>query len=288
MIWLIGNKGMLGSEVESILKLKSLGYFTTDMDCDISSPEALKSAASDKKIDWIINCSAYTAVDAAEDNSVTAFKVNAEGAGNIADIAKNKGAVLIHISTDYVFNGSKQGPYTESDIPDPQGVYGRSKAVGEHLITEKIKKFFIIRTAWLYGKNGSNFVQTMLRLLKEKDNISVVNDQFGSPTYAPDLAELVVHIITCRSKKYGIFHYSNEGELSWFDFAGEIFNIGKTIGILNKSCRIDAVSTSKFPTKAKRPVNSVLSKEKIKQELSITVPDWKDSLKKYLLKEKIQ
>jgi len=279
---------MLGSEIETLLKKKKLDYYATDKDCDITSLSELNNFTDNKKINWIINCSAYTAVDAAEDNTETAFKVNAEGTGNIADIAKNKDATLIHISTDYVFNGSKQGPYTESDIPNPQGVYGRSKAAGEQLITEKIKKFFIIRTAWLYGRNGNNFVQTMLGLLREKENISVVNDQFGSPTYAPDLAELVVYIITGKSKKYGIFHYSNEGELSWFDFTKEIYNTGKTIGILSKSCRIDAVSTDKFPTKAKRPVNSVLSKEKIKQELNITVPFWKDSLKKYLLKEKIQ
>ena len=282
MIWLIGNKGMLGSEVESILKLKNLEYFATDMDCDITDKEALYKAAADIKIDWIVNCSAYTAVDAAEDNKELAFKVNSAGPGNIAEIANIKKAVLIHISTDYVFNGSMKEPYKENDPIDPQGVYGASKAAGEQLITEKIKKFFIIRTAWLYGKNGNNFVKTMLKLFKDKDSIDVVNDQFGSPTYAPDLAEAVMGFINQESENYGIYNYSNEGTISWFDFAKEIYNQGKTTEILNSSCNIQAVSSDKFPTKAKRPVNSVLSKEKIKKELNISVPLWKDSLKNYL------
>jgi len=287
MIWLIGNRGMLGSEIEKQLILKKLDYTATDMDCDITSLPALNNFADNKKIEWIVNCSAYTAVDAAEDNRETAYKINAEGTGNIAEIAKTKGAALIHISTDYVFNGSKKEPYTENDPIDPQSIYGASKAAGEKEITETVKKFFVIRTAWLYGRNGNNFVKTMLRLFKEKDSINVVDDQFGSPTYAPDLAETVIEFITRKSKNYGIYHYSNEGKISWFDFAEEIYNQGRSLKILDSSCTIHPVSSGKFPTKAKRPVNSVLCKDKIIEELNISVPFWKDSLKNYLKKEKL-
>lgn len=286
MIWLIGNKGMLGSEVEKQLILKKLDYTATDMDCDITSLSALNSFVDNKKIEWIINCSAYTAVDAAEENRELAFKINADGTENIAKVSKTIGAKLIHISTDYVYNGEKRDPYIETDTLDPQSVYGSSKALGEQKIIETINRFFIIRTAWLYGKNGNNFVKTMLGLFKEKDSIKVVNDQFGSPTYAPDLAEAVIYFITRKSENYGIFHYSNEGGISWFDFAVEIFNTGKLMGIVKTPCKIEAVSSDKFPTKAKRPLNSTLSKDKIRKELNISIPFWKDSLKNYLNKEK--
>lgn len=288
MIWLIGNKGMLGSEIEKLLKLKKIDYFATDKDCDITDPAALSSAAADKKIDWIINCSAYTAVDAAEDNEKSAFRINSEGVGNIADIAGRKNAVLIHISTDYVFSGSKKEPYKEEDKPDPESVYGASKASGEKLIMERLKKFFIIRTAWLYGKNGKNFVNTMLTLFTEKERIRVVNDQFGSPTYAADLAKTVIEIVNGKSEEYGIYHFTNGGETTWFDFAREIYRKGERLGILSKPCRIEPVSTDEYPTKAKRPAYSLLSKEKIKNKLNITVPHWKNSLEDYLKKENMQ
>lgn len=274
MIWLIGNRGMLGTEVEALLRQRNLPYFASDKEVDITEPEQLQQFVAGKPLSWIINCSAYTAVDRAEDEPALAFRVNADGPRNIAEIARNKGAKLIHISTDYVFDGTKEGAYLETDIPNPLGVYGRSKYQGEVHIQKTLKDHFILRTSWLYGKHGNNFVYTMLRLFKERDEVRVVGDQWGSPTYAPDLAGALLEIIHLNSVTYGIYHFTNEGEVSWYDFACEVYRMARNKQLLTKDVVIQRIVTEDYPTKAQRPQNSYLSKEKIKSAFNIFVRPW--------------
>jgi len=291
MIWLIGNKGMLGTELSLLLEKYGYSYIGTDCEIDITAPAALGDfirTQQDRKqqINWIINCAAYTAVDKAEDETEKCRKLNTTGAGNIASCAKSINAKLIHISTDYVFNGQGNKPYTEEDPTDPIGVYGLTKRDGEIKVFEENKNSYIIRTAWLYGKYGNNFVHTMLKLMKERDKIKVVNDQRGSPTWAFDLAETVIDFIkvgqTGKDVPYGIYHFTNEDEISWFDFAREIYNQGRALGILTKDCDVMPCTSSEFPAKVKRPAYSVLDKNKIKAALEINIPTWEKSLKEFL------
>ena len=286
MIWLIGNKGMLGTELSLLLESSGLPFTGTDRGVDITDPAALKSFIQTQPVDWIINCAAYTAVDRAEDDAENSRLLNTEGPRNIAALAKETGARLIHISTDYVFNGQGSKPYTEDDTPDPIGVYGLTKRNGEIKALEANEKTYIIRTAWLYGKYGNNFVHTMLRLMKERESVSVVNDQRGSPTWARDLAETVIKFITAagegRTIPYGIYHYTGEAEITWFDFAREIHTQARALGILTKDCRITPCTSADFPSKVKRPAYSVLDKRKIKNTLGITVPLWDKSLRSFL------
>lgn len=283
MIWLIGNKGMLGSDVDFFLKEAHKDYTASDIEVDITDLEELKRFISDKKIDWIINCSAYTAVDKAEDEPEKAFKINAEGALNIAKIAREKGAKLIHISTDYVFDGEKNGSYTEDDDPNPMGVYGKSKLEGEKNIQNIIEKYFILRTAWLYGKNGDNFVYTMLRLFKEKEVVKVVSDQWGTPTHTKDLAGTIIKIIQDKSDKYGIYHFTNEGRTNWYEFAKAIYKRAKKHKLIKKDLNIIPITTEEYPTKAVRPKNTFMSKEKIKSSFGIKIRDWGNSLEEFLM-----
>jgi dTDP-4-dehydrorhamnose reductase len=287
MIWLIGNKGMLGTELSLLLKKNGLDFIGTDIEVDITNIAILRDFTKQNSfIKWIINCAAYTAVDKAEDDKETCHLINIEGSRNIAAAAKEIGAVIVHISTDYVFNGRGIKPYTEEDETDPIGIYGLSKRFGEIKILEENNKSFIIRTAWLYGKYGNNFVHTILRLIKEKDNISIVNDQIGSPTWARDLAQMLIEFYKQSSEgrtiPYGIYNYTNEGEITWFDFAKEIYKQAKNIGILKKDCEINSCTSAEFPAKVTRPAYSVLDKTKIKNTLGISIPDWHESLKLFL------
>lgn len=282
MVWLIGNKGMLGSDVEYLLRKNSISFCASDREVDICDIEQLRKFSAGKDIIWIINCSAYTAVDRAEDEPEMAYKINADGVQNIALIAKENNAKLIHISTDYVFDGAKNGPYAETDKTNPAGVYGKSKLDGEDRIRKTLSYYFIIRTAWLYGKNGNNFVHTMLRLFKEREEVRVVRDQWGSPTYSLDLAEAILKIITDNSNKYGVFHFTNEGRTNWHEFASEIYRIAVDKKLLQKQVRIVPIATSEYPTKAVRPANSYLLKDKIKSELGVTCRDWKTALKEFI------
>ncbi|GBU26632.1 dTDP-4-dehydrorhamnose reductase [Treponema sp. R8-4-B8] len=291
MIWLIGNKGMLGTELSLLLEKSGYSFIGTDREVDITTTAALGDfihTQQDKKqpIDWIINCAAYTAVDKAEDEIEICKKLNTTGAGNIASCAKNINAKLIHISTDYVFNGQGNRPYKEEDATDPIGVYGLTKRDGEIKVFEENKNTYIIRTAWLYGKYGNNFVHTMLRLMKERDKVKIVNDQRGSPTWAFDLAEAVIAFIKAeqagKDVPYWIYHFTNEGEISWFDFAREIYDQGRAIGILTKNCDVMPCTSAEFPAKVKRPAYSVLDKSKIKATLKINIPTWDISLKEFL------
>lgn len=282
MIWLIGNRGMLGTEVAALLDRQKRLYVSTDMEVDITNFEQLRKFVSNKPISWIINCAAYTAVDKAEDEPDLAFKINADSSRNIAEIAKNKDAKLIHISTDYVFDGTKEGAYLETDLPNPISVYGKSKFKGETNIAETVKSHFIIRTAWLYGKNGNNFVRTMLRLFKEKTEIKVVADQWGNPTCACDLAGAIIRIIDIDPVTYGFYHFTNDGRASWHQFATEIYNLAEIEGLIDRPVRVLPVATDQYHTKAKRPANSCLSKEKISRDFNISIKPWKESLARFI------
>jgi dTDP-4-dehydrorhamnose reductase len=307
MLWLIGNKGMLGTELSLLLEKRGVPFTGTDREVDITDPAALAAYAAalwPGKADgaednrWIVNCAAYTAVDKAEDDGETCRRLNTLGAANIASTAQNAGARLIHISTDYVFDGrgipagtvsgeSEKGsvprPYREDDPTNPIGVYGLTKRDGEREVMKSNPQSYIIRTAWLYGKHGNNFVATMLRLMNERDKVKVVNDQRGSPTWARDLAETIIEIIkTDRKPAYGIYHYTGEGSISWFDFAVKIYDTGRACGLLKKDCAVEPCASAEFPARVKRPAYSVLDKTRIKAALGISIPEWNKSLEKFL------
>ena len=297
MIWLIGNKGMLGTELSLLLEKYGIPFIGTGREVDITDPEAFRNftlaqpdgklpSADEQLSDWIINCAAYTAVDKAEDDKENCRLLNVEGPRNIAMLAKEMGARLIHLSTDYVFNGQGSKPYTEEDATDPTSVYGLTKRDGEKKVLKENAESYIIRTAWLYGKHGNNFVHTMLRLMAERESVSVVNDQRGSPTWTHGLAETIIEFIRMTDKgktiPYGIYHYTNEDEITWFDFAREIYRQGRELGRVAKNCEVKPCTSAEFPSKVKRPAYSVLDKSRIKNALGVAVPSWKESLTGFL------
>ncbi len=284
MIWLIGNKGMLGTELRLLLEGRGLDYVGTDSEVDIASPRDLESFASaqSEKIDWIVNCAAYTNVDKAEDETEPARKINADGPRNIGRLAHKIGSKVLHVSTDYVFDGNGTRPWREGDPANPIGVYGLTKRDGERALLEENKPSYIVRTAWLYGKHGKNFVSTMLRLMKEKSEIGVVSDQRGTPTWARDLAEALIAIITTPEVPFGIYHCTGGGETTWHAFAMEIHRLGRELGLLGKDCAIKPLSTDEYPAKVRRPSYSVLDTGKIQRALHIEIPDWKKSLAAFL------
>lgn len=275
-----GANGQLGKSIEELFSTNEDNIqfiFTTKAELDISIKSEIDDFFNKNNFDYCINCAAYTDVEHAERDSKSAFKVNAEGAKHLAQICKDTNTVLIHISTDYVFDGSKKEPYTEFDTPNPINEYGKSKLLGEQYIQEILAKYFIIRTSWLYSEYGNNFMKTMIRLSKERNEFGVVRDEISTPTYTKDLVEVVVNIINTKTNKYGIYHYSNEGVISWYDFAKAIFEI------TDINITLNPIQTDAYPTLAKRPHFSVLDKTKIKLTLGIKIPHWKDSLKKAIL-----
>lgn len=286
MVWLIGSKGMLASEIAAQLNQHNIQWIGSDREVDITDKVAVEAFVqqnfSSASLQWIINCAAYTAVDKAEDDHAVAQKLNADALINICTAAKKYGARLIHFSTDYVFDGTSSVPYIETDSANPQSVYGCTKLQGEQNIVGLLPEHYIIRTAWLYGRNGANFVSTMLRLMNEKDSLKVVNDQRGSPTYAVDLAKAVLRIIQFDNHRYGVYHYSNEGNITWYDFACEIYRQGKRMGLIKKDCSVEPCTSSEFPQKAHRPSFSLLNKQKIKETFSLSIPQWNESLSSYL------
>lgn len=274
-ILVTGSSGQLGSE------LKKTGFtaldevfFTDVADLDITDKKAIEEYVRRNDIDTIVNCAAYTAVDGAEDEPEKAALINTEAVKNLAEVANREGCLLIHVSTDYVFDGTASEPYTEKSLTNPQSVYGRTKLAGEQAIKKTGCLAIIIRTAWLYSEFGHNFVKTMLRLAQEKGELKVVADQVGTPTYAADLAAAIVRIVADENvaDKTGIYHFSNEGECSWFEFAREIV---QQAGI---EATVEPLTTEQYPTKAKRPAYSVLDKTKIKREFGVEVPEWKEAL----------
>lgn len=282
MIWLIGNHGMLGSEVEILLKKNYFPFITSDKEVDITDYTALENYGHGKKIEWVINCSGYTQVDKAEEETKQVFKINRDGVRNIALYCMKRKVRLIHISTDYIFDGDKDNVrgYREEDKANPLSVYGKSKLAGEEEIKRVLNEFFIIRTAWLYGLSGHNFISTMLGLFQKREKVEVVYDQRGSPTYANDLAEVILKIIQSGSRKYGIYHFSNEGVTNWYEFALAIYSKAKKLDLVSngKEVEIKAIKTEEYPTAAARPKNSILSNDKIKKEFNLDIRDWKEAL----------
>ena len=281
-ILITGANGQVGEAFQSLLENKKRTddvnhfYFTSKETLDISDKESLEAFVDKYNIDIIVNSAAYTAVDSAEENEALAYKVNKEAVENLAEISKQYGIQLIHISTDYVFDGTSHTPLLETDSVNPQGIYAKSKRAGEEAILSiKPAGAIIIRTSWVYSTTGQNFVKTMLRLGTQKDEINVVCDQIGTPTYARDLARAILTMIESEheSKEVEIYHYSNEGNCSWYDFAQAIFEIAQV------DCKVNPISTKAYPTPAKRPSYSVLNKEKIKKEYQLNIPYWRDSLK---------
>lgn len=270
-----GSNGQLGSEIKELSPQYKYNFFFTDrMKLDISDINAIKKFIELNNINIIINCAAYTAVDKAESDEVNANKINHLAVKNLAKIAKEQNIKLIHISTDYVFDGTNFKPYTEDDKTNPNGVYGKTKLDGENAMREiNPNNSIIIRTSWVYSSYGANFVKTMIRIGKEKDSLGVIFDQVGTPTYARDLAKAILEVLPkIKSEKVEIYNYSNEGVLSWYDFAKEIMTMAKV------DCQINPIETKEYPTPAKRPHYSLLNKAKIKKEFNLTIPYWKDSL----------
>lgn len=285
MIWVIGYKGMLGSEICRQLAENNIQFVRSDVDVDITDIKALDQFAKCWAVTWIINCAAYTAVDKAESDIELAHKLNVEGPENIAKVAKKYGAKLIHISTDYVFDGTGNTPRTEDMPVAPIGVYGVTKAKGEEAVRNNTDKYYILRTAWLYGWAGKNFVYTMIRAMNTHDAVKVINDQKGTPTFAGDLAKVIFQIIDDKTVSYGTYHVTDLGEITWWDFTNEIKKQGIEAGWINetgKNCVVNPCTTDEYPTPAKRPAYSVLSKDKIQKTLGITLPYWKESLKVFL------
>lgn len=275
-ILVTGANGQLGNEIRLLGNASANKYIFTDVaELDITNKQTVQKFVADKNIAVIINCAAYTAVERAEDESEKADLINHIAVKNLAEVTKTYNAVFIHVSTDYVFGGMGNLPFLEDDEVNPLGVYGKTKLAGEQTIKESGCKALIFRTAWLYSSFGNNFVKTMIKLTSEKESIKVVYDQVGSPTYAGDLAKLIFDIVETR--KYigneGIYHFTNEGVISWYDFAVEI---AKLAG--NTKCKINPCRSEEFPTKVKRPAYSVLDKAKIKKTFSTEIPYWKDSL----------
>lgn len=269
-----GSKGQLGKELHNILGGQPNIFYTDREKLDITDEKAVKAYINRHSIDTVINCAAYTAVDKAEDEPELANAVNNIGAGLLAKHAKT----IIHISTDYVFDGTGHVPYKPEDTTNPVSVYGRTKLAGEQAVLAKAETAIIIRTAWVYSPYGGNFVKTMLRLGKERDSLNVVADQIGSPTYARDLAEAIVQILPqIKQCTKQIVHYTNEGICSWYDFATAIM---EEAGL---SCKVTPIETSEYPTKAKRPAYSVLETDRIQKLYGITIRHWRDALKDYFL-----
>lgn len=272
-----GASGQLGQSIKHIAETyKQVDFIYTDADeADITDPVKLKALFKKYTPDFCINAAAYTAVDKAESEHETAYNINAEGPKNLAEVCNEFDTALIHISTDFVFDGKKKEPYTEGDMTNPLGVYGETKRDGELVIQNTAKKYYILRTSWLYSQFGNNFMKTMLRLAEQRDSLGVVSDQTGTPTHAVDLAKAIMQIITSGKEAYGLYHFSNEGVANWYDFAKQIFKINNVV------IDLKPILTSAYPTPAKRPEYSVLSKQKIKDTFGITINKWEESLEQY-------
>ncbi|AFL82372.1 dTDP-4-dehydrorhamnose reductase [Aequorivita sublithincola DSM 14238] len=278
-VLIFGGDGQLGWSLKKVVgNTESLFqyHFLGSKEGDVLDVASLDLLFQKYKPAYIVNCAAYTAVDKAEEDIDAAFDINAQGAENLGILCKDNNSCLIHISTDFVFDGIKTSPLKEEDNTNPIGVYGLSKLKGEEAIRRSDCEYFILRTSWLYSEFGNNFLKTMLRLAETKKSLSVVADQVGTPTYAGDLAQFIVYLISNNKSGRDTYHYSNEGVASWYDFAREIFAVAKL------DVKLEPIPTENFPTLAKRPAYSVLSKEKLRTDFNYNIPNWKDSLKECL------
>lgn len=288
VVLVTGANGQLGQSLQFIAgKYPDIQFvFCDSATLDITNPNTIGQVFKQYQPNYCINAAAYTAVDKAESEPQKAQLINVSGAQNIAKACKENNCVLLHVSTDFVFDGNKknatqsaiENPYTEEDMPNPTGIYGQTKLDGEKAIQSVFDNYYIIRTSWVYSQFGNNFMKTMLRLASERDSISVVNDQIGTPTNAVDLAEALLHIIDANSQNptknlYGIYNFSNEGQCSWYDFAKKIFEVN------NININLQPIPTTSYPTPAKRPGYSVLDKTKIKKTFGLEINNWEESLK---------
>ena len=277
VVLVTGANGQLGQSIQFIAnQYPNIQFIYTDyQELDITNFESCHTVFAKYKPQFCINTAAYTAVDKAESESDKAHLINAVGPENLAKVCKEFNTILVHISTDFIFDGTSKVPYLETDIPNPKSIYGQTKLDGEIAIQKNWEKHFIVRTSWVYSQFANNFMKTMLRLASERDSLSVVNDQIGTPTNAVDLAEVLIKIIQSSNYQstFGIYNFSNEGQCSWYDFANEIFH--------QKGIKIDLkpIPTSAYPTPAKRPAYSVLDKTKIKSTFDIKINDWQTSLR---------
>ncbi|MFT3737384.1 MAG: dTDP-4-dehydrorhamnose reductase [Breznakibacter sp.] len=273
-----GSNGQLGSEIRALIpQYPAMRFIFTDVaELDITDTNAVLAFCTSHKVEAIINCAAYTAVDKAETDEALARRINVDGPANLAKVAAKVGAKMVHISTDYVFNGRANAPLKETDAIDPVGVYGQTKADGEKAVLSSGADAVVVRTSWLYSEYGTNFVKTIMKYGRERGHLKVVFDQVGTPTYACDLAKACLDVLSTEgeiSARGDIYHYSNEGAISWFDFAHAIVELS---GI---ACSIEPVGSKQFPTPARRPNYSVMDKARIKADFGLKVPYWRDSLK---------
>jgi dTDP-4-dehydrorhamnose reductase len=288
MVWLVGNRGLLGREVEGLLRREAAEYIVSDAEVDITDRDALTSFAahhreSSQNIDWIINCAAYTAVDRAEDEPAAAGRLNALGPKNLARLADDLGAVLVHISTDYVFDGQKAEGYREEDSPGPCSVYGRSKWAGEVAVARFCRRHYILRTAWMFGRYGRSFVTAMLERFEQGKSVQVVDDQWGSPTNAADLAAAIIRLISAQPQApFGIYHFTNRGVVSWYEFAREIHSQASALGLCPPTSTVSPVSSEAYPSRAARPAYSILHTEKISAALGLQIDPCFEALHRYL------
>lgn len=274
-ILIIGAAGQLGQCLKAVAISRSISeiVFPAETEADILKPNLLDDMFKKHKPKYVVNCAAYTAVDNAEDAVELCRAINETGAVNLATACTVHGATLIHVSTDFVFEGNEVKLWNEDDIANPVNVYGKTKLAGEFAIAQIMENYFVLRTSWLYSEYGSNFVKTMLKLGSERSQLGIIADQVGTPTYAFDLADAIFKVIQSNSKDYGIYHYSNEGVTSWYDFAKAIFALSGT------EVTLTPIPSSAYPTKAKRPAFSVMNKSKIKNTFNLEIPYWSDSLK---------
>ena len=289
VVLVVGGLGQLGQSIQFISsKYPEISFQYVDVnEMDITDEVQVQNKFQQIKPQYCINAAAYTAVDKAESDVDKAHAINVTGVENIAKACKQNHTILLHISTDFVFDGNQTTPYTENDEPNPLGVYGQTKLDGEKVIPTILDTYYIVRTSWLYSQFGANFMKTMIKLGQERETLSVVNDQIGTPTHAVDLATALIKIILTdyknlksqisNLKSYGLYHFSNEGQCSWYDFAAKIFELN------NIKINLLPIPTSAYPTPAKRPVYSVLDKSKIKETFDLTIKNWEESLKFYLL-----
>jgi dTDP-4-dehydrorhamnose reductase len=292
-ILVTGSEGQVGSEIIRHAEGKDIGLVaTTKNNLDITQLSNIEDIINKYKPGIIINAAAYTAVDKAEKEIDTAFLVNRDGAANLAQACKNAGIPLLHISTDYVFDGKKEESYKETDKPDPISVYGKSKLEGEEAIQKILLQHIIIRTSWIFSSSGKNFPKTMLRLANERDTLDIVDDQFGAPTWAGDIAGVLLDIaynyIQGQRMNWGVYHYTGSPVTNWYKFAKIIFEQAKENGMLKNIPILNAISSTAYPTAAKRPVNSVLNCQKMHEELNVAQPDWHVGLDIVLKQWKMQ
>lgn len=278
-ILVTGSTGQLGSDV--VKELLKRGYSTLSpnrSEFNLCSEDSIRNYILNSNCEAIVHCAAYTQVDKAEDEKDLCIKINATATKHIAKCAKILDIPMIYISTDYVFDGTKDGKYTENDETNPINIYGESKLAGEKYVQEILDKYYIVRTSWVFNINGKNFIETMLRLSKANNQLSIVNDQIGSPTYTKDLSRLLVDML--ETSKYGLYHATNEGYCSWYEFANTIFKLA------NINIDIKAINSNEYASRAKRPMNSKLSKDKLIEYGFKPLPHWEDALKDYLIRRR--